>query len=217
MILRDFQIRSPPALLDRERELNHRLFPLYEAVRLDLRGRRPKAPFRKIVVTLVDKTRISECRVMNCLGICEVSVPVDVELVLSSDLPSLVPLVIRGLEVIASSEGFSDPAIATALTRSGISDPPCSHIFGALTKTALGHIHCETWFVARPGHSAVEVRFSAAGTIRAVKVREANGPLWIEDDFPVRASRIDNERYLLLDRERQILAEVHISPESEPG
>jgi len=214
VILRDFQICSPPALLDRERELNHKLFPLYEAVRLDLKMRRPVAPFQKIAVSFVDATLVQELRVTSCLGICEVSVPVDVEHVLSasSDLPGLVSLVTRGLEAIADAEGFRDPVIAALLQRCGSSDPPCSHPLASLTRMSRSNVRCESWFVARPGHSAVEVRLSSVDWSRALRVREAAGPLWLEDDFPVRTSRIRHNRYQLLDAERLVLAEVPLSP-----
>jgi hypothetical protein len=220
MILRDFQISSPPALLDRERELNHKLFPLYEAVRLDLKLRRPVAPFQKIAVSFVDATHVRELRVSSGLGICEVSVPVNVEQVLSasSDLPGLVSLVVRGLEAIAHAEGFSDPMIVAVLQRCSRSDPPCSHLLVSLTKSSPSNVRCETWFVARPGHSAVEVRLWTADWSRTLRVREAGGPLWLEDDFPVRTSRIRHNRYELLDAKRLVLAEVPLSPShTEPG
>jgi hypothetical protein len=219
VILRDFQIMSPPALADREREFNHRLFPLYEAVRLDLKARRPKAPFQKIVVSFANVNTCPDVFVMNCLGICQVRVPVEVEEVLSSsyDIHRIVAHVERGLEAIARTEGFSDPAIMTVLNRSSDSDPPCSHLLASLTRKAKGPVQCETWFLARSGHSAVEVRVVGAGWERQVRVRETAGPLFLEDDFPVRSARIRDDRYDLLDRDRGILASVDLTPSVEPA
>jgi len=213
VILRDFQICAPGGDVVRSKVANNRLFPIYEAVRLDLKQRRPQAPFVKICVTLVDPSFTSTPIVTNCLNICEVSVPVSRAVLFSDsiELHQLISATAQGLRAIADVVGFEDPEMEGVLERCRTSDPPCAHVFTALTKHSRRGVQCETWFVARPHHSAVEVRISHSDWHRIDSVRVADGPLWLEHDFPARHARIANNRYELLDLERSVLASVSLA------
>lgn len=98
------------------------------------------------------------------------------------------------------------PRVIQALERCGRSESPCSHLFSSLTKSSRNGVVCQTWFVARPGWSAVELRISIADAMRIVRVQEVDGPLWLEDDFPISFARIRGGRYELLDRTREVIS-----------
>ena len=214
MILRDFQI-SPPALPTGDRrDVNLWLFPLYEAVRLDLKVRRPSAPFQKTVVSLTDERIHPSANVTKALSICEVFVPVEIPRLLSTSerLHVSIDAAVRGLKVVADSQGFDTSELVRRIERCSRSNPPCAHQFEGLARIhKASGVRCETWFTAGPGHSVVQMRFIAPNEQQhTVEVRAIDGPLYVEDDFPVRESRIRNERYELLGANREVLADVSI-------
>jgi hypothetical protein len=94
MILRDFQICAAPNAHDYA--INAATFPIYEAVRLDLKRRRPTAPFNKIVIGLRDPSAFSRTFVVVALGICEAFVPLDLKH-LAAVLPA-VPEILDAIE-----------------------------------------------------------------------------------------------------------------------
>jgi hypothetical protein len=208
VILRDFQI-SAAGDSTQQRSLNWAAFPVAEAVRLDLKQRRPEAPFAKIQVTLGPDFDL-EPRLHVALGICEVFVRVDLDR-LVADLPatrSFVDLARSAMEVVGAHAGFLDPGINAVLTQCCEQVPPCQQRLDRLTRTTRDGIRCETWFVAEYGRSRVEARFFA-GEVEMLRSRLAEqvGPVILEHWFPVARSRGSAGRDELLDRSGVRLAE----------
>jgi hypothetical protein len=200
MTLRDFQISA--SVHPKQRHLNWGAFPVAEAVRLDLKRRRPQAPFAKIVVTLGHDFELDPRPVIT-LGICEVFLRVDLD-GLAAELPatrSFVGLAQSALAVIGAHAGFVDPAIHEVLAACCEQVPPCQQRLDRLTRTTRDGIRCETWFVAEYGLSRVEARFFAGGVeVLRSRLAEQVGPVILEYWFPVARSRVSAGRYELLDR-----------------
>ncbi len=82
MRLVDFQVYAGPSSLsfDDQAVASRALFSTFEPVRLWLKGRKLSAPFRKILIGLVDEATWSRAnrRVISALGICEATEAVDV-------------------------------------------------------------------------------------------------------------------------------------------
>lgn len=211
MILRDFQISSAGDSTQ-QRALNWAAFPVAEAVRLDLKQRRPEAPFAKIQVTLGPDFDL-EPRPHVALGICEVFLRVDLDR-LAAELPatrSFVDLTLSAMKVIGAHAGFLDPGIGAVLTKCCEQVPPCQQRLDRLTRTTRDGIRCETWFVAEYGLSRVEARFFAGEVeILRASVFDHVGPLILEWSFPVARSRVGSGRYELLDRSGGLLAEAQL-------
>jgi hypothetical protein len=213
VILSDFQISPALSQSIENRALSLYAFPLYEAVRLALRQRRQQAPFRKIVLTLRDAKTYPDTLVGVALSICEALVPVDAEhlLIASTRWETLVDAATRGLKVVHNQTGYDTRDLLSCIERSGRSDPPCAFQFDKLARfDRASDIRAETWFLARPGHSAISVRLVASQGSQEVAVCTRDGPLWIEDDFPVRSARMRGGHYELLDARRKVIASVPI-------
>jgi len=216
MILRDFQIYTRP-FGDHERQyaINVAAFPIYEAVRLDLKRRRPTAPFKKIVITLVDKT-LARGPVTNALGICEAPVLVDVEALFAA-LPAVHELVAaarEGLTEVARATGFQNEGILSALDLCLEHDPPCLVLLERLSRITRAKTHCDVYFLARAGETRVEVRFTRLGAeLGRTVVKRSTTPLFLEDELPVRRSRLRDNFFELLASDYTLLASVAI-PES---
>jgi hypothetical protein len=211
MILRDFQIYASPNVHDYA--INVAAFPIYEAVRLDLKRRRPRAPFVKIVIRLANSAAFAETFVMVALAICEVTVPVDMTRLAAAlpAVPEILAVADDGLAAIRAETGFCDPAIHDALQRCREQDPPCSHVFDRLVRVTRSGIRCEPVLLARAGVTRVEVRFlGGERLLRADLVADAKGPLWLEDSFPMRRVRIRGAAFELLDATGAILCSLPI-------
>ncbi|MFO1030066.1 MAG: hypothetical protein U1F60_03215 [Planctomycetota bacterium] len=216
MILRDFQLwlgdQHP-----QQRAINWAAFPIAEAARLDLKRRRPRAPFAKICISLRDDQDLQP-HAVQLLSICEARLPVDADL-LAHESPAtsrLVDLAFLGLDVVAAQLGFRDPDLASVLADCRSHDFPCRHRFDRLTRKSRSGTRCETWFMAAYGRSRLEVRFLQDGhePVRAMVATE-DGPMFLEDRFPVASSRLHHDRYQLLDRTGGLLAEIRLP--SEPA
>ena len=215
MILRDFQIYAAPSASDYA--INLSTFPIYEAVRLDLKSRKPTAPFVKIVVRLSDSSTVSRAFVTVALAICEVTLPVDLPRLAARlpAVPDIVDAAVAGLAAIRVETGFHDPGILAALERCRAQDPPCSHVFGKLVRQARSGVRCEPVLVARAGHTSLEVRFLGdERVLRADVVVDSKGPLFLEDDFPMRKSRVRGSTFELLDAAGRVLHALTIPDNS---
>ncbi len=211
MILRDFQIYAAPGA--HEYSINVATFPIYEAARLDLKRRKPTAPFVKIGVRLADSSSWPRTHVMVALGICQVTLPVDVNR-LAAALPAVAEIVDgtrAGLAAVRAETGFHDPAILVTLERCRSHDPPCRHVFDKFVRVTRSGIRCEPILLASAGHTRLEVRFlNGEDLLRADVVVDAKGPLFLEDDFPVRKSRVRGAAFELLDATGRILRALPI-------
>jgi len=211
VILRDFQICAAPST--HEYAINVATFPIYEAVRLDVERRRPTAPFVKIAVCLADSSSWPRTHVMVALAICQVTLPVDVNR-LADALPAVAEIVDAthaGLAAVRDETGFHDPAILGALERCQSHDPPCRHVFDRVVRVTRAGIRCEPTLLASAGHTRLEVRFlDGEDLLRADVVVDAKVPLFLEDDFPVRKSRVRGAAFELLDASGRILRALPI-------
>jgi hypothetical protein len=150
---------------------------------------------------------------MVALGICEVRVPIDLTR-LAAVLPA-VPEILEaadtGLAAVRAETGFYDPAIQASLKRCREQDPPCCHVFDKLIRVTRSGIRCEPVLLARAGLTRVEVRFLLGEELlRADLLADAKGPLWLEDDFPMRRARIRGSAFELLDAAGGVLRTLPI-------
>jgi hypothetical protein len=201
--------------LDQEKTLNGGLFPVYEAVRLWLKERMIVAPFRKIVISLEDHLLAAKRHgsLTVALGICKVTEAVCAEDFLSrhGDHTWTCHRVLDGLEHISSGLGWRCEELVSHVQQISGKAPPCSHRFARLCRLARNGVACEVLLEADVGTSIVKVRFSAHGRVAIeVVVASRPGPLWVEDDYPVAAARIDKGHFLLLAKDRSVLARVAI-------
>jgi len=151
MILRDFQVHCCPAW-DLAGSFNRAAFPVYEAVRLDLRPRRLSALFKKIVITLVDDATIEASRVCVALNICEALVPINRQMLSDamSAVANVVALARRGLRAIELSQGFADAGIDQSLEQCLYRNPPCLYRFARLGRTSRAGCDAKLNFLQRP-------------------------------------------------------------------
>jgi len=72
---------------------------------------------------------------------------------------------------------------------------------------------CDVVLEADVGITTVKVAFSVdARHLSESLVASTAGPLFIEDDFPVSATSIKNGHFVLLARDKRVLAQVTIPP-----
>lgn len=222
MRLVDFQVSVRPAGLsmNQQKEINEWLFPVYEAVRLWLKEQKVLAPFKKIVVSLADR-RVSEQwhgKAMVALGICEVTEAVGID-----DLTRYrgehgwtCQRILDALEHVASTVGWNCQDLVSLVHQIATQRPPCFHRFPGLSKRDKTGLICDVILEADVGATAVKVQFTDdRSQTTHVMVTSRPGPLFIEDDFPVMTTKIDNGTFVLLGRGKQVLAQVRIPTLSE--
>jgi hypothetical protein len=206
MRLVDFQALLQAPHLPREVvfEANASFFPVFESVRLWLKENKVEAPFRKVVVTATDE-RVSQQwhgSVTNVLGICEVTLGIDISSILegSSRIPAMVSVIELGLRCVAASTAWRSEPLSSHLGRMRGSNPPCAHRFASLHREWRG-VGCDALFQADVGRSAVIVQFTdPTGPVGEHTLIEKDGPLYLEDDFPLVASRVARGEYVLVGR-----------------
>lgn len=223
MRLVDFQAFVRPVGLseDEQRSCNEAFFPLCECVRFWLRENRVEAPFRKILVTVVDEgtARPWHGKTSVALGVCEVTEAVQVEELKQrhTEFPWLASIVVAGLRHIESGVRWSTFDLVELVRGMTRSAPPCVHRFAKLRQEHKG-TQCDLVFRAGIGASTLKVEFTSPHrSCASAVIAEAAGPLFLDDVFPVAASGILGGDYVLRDRERRILARVPIPvPASSP-
>jgi hypothetical protein len=219
MRLVDFQVSARPAglSLDQQKAVNEGVFPVYEALRLWLKERRIAAPFKKVLVSLADR-RTSEKwhgNVMTALGVCEVTEAVQVEDLLQNRGQHgwTCSRILDALAHISSGAGWQNEELTSLVQDLSRRKPPCSHHFSGLSKREKNGLLCEVVLEADVDTTQVKVQFSAGGQpIGEVVVASRPGPLFMEDDFPVTAARIEHGHFLLVAKDKTILARVPLPP-----
>jgi hypothetical protein len=216
---------------ERVRPINHALFTVCEPIALWLRDRpraeRIEAPFRKLVVSLVDETRWSRgMQATNVLGICEVTLPVsDAELhERMTDHRWGLGLVQRALACLAGGPSWRhpddlrwrSPALEAFVGELMDRSLPLMHVFERMKRTdrKTGTM-CVPWVAVRPGETAVGVRFESAQGRRDVTVHAEPKPFMVttmlSDWGPLRKAAIRGRDYVLMDYNGNVLASVPIT------
>lgn len=205
MILRDFQILLGPLPLpsDAKRLANFRLFPVYEAARLWLKEHRTEAPFCKVAVQLE-----REYAAVVSLNVCHAHAAVDVHSI-TSDVESvswIVERVLHGLRTIHTDVGWRNKALEDFIGTLPTSHPTCHHRFARLRRqTRDGKTTCDLWLDAEGIQSKLVARFTTPAGVTAITVKATDEPLFLEDEFPVASAILEDNRYVLRDKDRRVL------------
>lgn len=213
--LRDFQVAvgSTSLALNAQRSANLSLFSTYEPVRLWLRERGVRAPFRKIVVSLCDEELCADwhAKVASVAGICEAIEAVDPTTLVerAGDHRWVFAVVEHAIACIEQHVGWRSSELKDFIKAESERPLPLVHFFEALAQTeAASGVKCVPWLSTRPGETAIGVRIGE----RDVTVLSQPGPLYLEDSFPIAKSIICGQAYRLLDKEGKALASVDLHP-----
>jgi hypothetical protein len=209
----DFQVYARPTGLagGEQRPINEALFTIYELVRLWLKEREIKAPFRKLVVSLADEASSARWHgnVSNAVGICEVTEAIDVTTLAekAGDHRWVLGIVEHALGCVERSTTWRSDELEGFIKAASEQSLPLVHLFEGLAQveTASG-VKCVPWLSARPGEMQIGVRLGE----RDVTVLSKPGPLYLEDSFPVATSAIRGREFVLLDKAGKVLANVAI-------
>ena len=201
--------------MDTERAINLAMFPVYEAVRLWARENKLEAPFEKISARLVDETTEALkpyfLKVRKALGICQIEIPVDLNRICQRipDYALYASAAETSLHAVAEQVGFRNEQLDEFVRRLPSADPPCNHLFGDLVKVDGSGARWEVWFRSKYGSSQVVVVVSRDGVVlRECVVAAKDGPLYLEDDFPLKKTRLSADGFSILDRKGHVLASV---------
>jgi len=212
-VLRDFQIYAGPGNPD----VNDRLFTCFEPIRLWLRDHHVRAPFRKILIELMDDPRVQSCAptVGVAIGICHVVrvLPPGHIAASTTDHRWTLDLVRSCLQDIKESLGWHDDGLDAAVLALRGQPLPLSHTLARLTRTDRSSgIRCEIVFVTTFGESRAIARLTRPeGAISEVVVGTSVGAVDTEDYLPAKTI-IRDGFFVLLDASKKELARVAIAP-----
>jgi hypothetical protein len=84
---------------------------------------------------------------------------------------------------------------------------PLVHVFAGLSRIEKeSRVECALWLSVRPGETQIGARLGK----REVVILSKPGPLFLEDEFPVKKSAIKDHQYILFDKSGTVLASVPI-------
>jgi len=201
------------------RRLNRALFTAYEPIRLWLRDRSVEAPFRKTLIDLSDDPREEPWhgQATVALGICEVA-----EVVPSGELGAHVEdhrwvfaRVLDGLEHVRENTGWNDIDLVEHVNHLQAGPPVLMHRLEALSKVdRRTGAQCEVWYRAAVGDCAVLARVTMPNrSPHTTVLASMPGPLYLEDEFPVKKSLVKDGCFVLLGPNKVELARVAVRPE----
>ncbi len=209
----DFQIfaRASGLAEGEQKLLNEALFSTFEPVRLWLKERVIKAPFKKIAISLADETSSARWHghVTNATGICQVTEAVQLAEMRqgAGNHRWVLAIVERALAHVARSTGWRSEELERFVNDAAEKTLPLVHVFEGLAQLEKASgVKCVPWFSTRPGETQIGVRVGE----RDVTVVSTPGPLYLEDSFPVAKASIRAGRYVLLDKAGKTLASVEI-------
>jgi len=216
----DFQIYARPTGLaaGEQRPINEALFTAFEPVRLWLKERQIRAPFRKIVVSLADSLACARWHgnVLNALGICEVTEAVEIPMLLekAGDHRWVLGIAEHALGCVTRSTGWRSDELESFMRGASEKTLPLVHFFDNLARVdSVSGVKCVPWLSTRPGETLVGVRLvSNNGDERDVIVLSKPEPLYLEDGFPMMQSAIRSTDFVLLDNDGKTLATVPVQP-----
>jgi hypothetical protein len=211
----DFQIgASFTGGLDEEGAVNLALFAIYEPVRLWLKERVIKAPFRKVAVCFRDEAWSAPWhgQVMNAFGVCQVNESVDIAVLRQNaeDPRWVIAGVEHALSCIASALGWRSEELEGFLAATSEKTWPLIHFFDRLTRIdKISGTKCVPWLSARPGQTEMGVRLVAKDNAeRDVTLLSTPYLLVVEISFALAKTAIRGREFLLLDKTGKVLASV---------
>lgn len=209
----DFQAYARRAGLTESEQLlvNESLFASYEPIRLWLRESDLRGPFRKLVVSFADAATSAQWagQVSNAAGVCEVTEAVTVAALRegASNHKWVLGVVEHALSCVATSTGWRSADLENLLERLSEVEPPLVHVFEHLAKVhASSGVRCVPWLSVRAGETRLGVRVGTDD----ITVASKEGPLHLEDDFPLARTALRGDEYQLLGADGNVLARISI-------
>jgi hypothetical protein len=209
----DFQVfaRAPGLAEGEQKFLNEQLFATFEPVRLWLKEHEVRAPFKKIAVSLSNRSTSARWHgnVSNAIGVCQVTEAVELAELRQhvGDHRWVLAIITHALACAAQSAGWHSEPLDQYLATTSRSDWPLIHQFERLSvRDDLTNVMCMPWLSTQPGKTEVG---ASIGTRRVTVMSEA-GPIYLEDSFPLARSSIRDRTFLLQDVAGRTLAAVPI-------
>ncbi|MFI5300966.1 MAG: hypothetical protein ACHREM_23030 [Polyangiales bacterium] len=211
----DFQVHDGATLPGAGGRVTSGLYVVGEHIRLWLRAKEPKikAPFRKLVGSLVDQSTPPQTHdsVMNALGVCIVQLPVELETLLRNacDHRWVLPLVQQALSRMDEVANWRSDELYLFVDGMLRLDPPFRHDFKRFARTdKKSGVRFVPWLSAEPDVARFGVRrFRKDGTDDDV-VLERQGLVSIESEFNLAKSVIVDGTLVLVGKDNNVLAEV---------
>jgi hypothetical protein len=212
----DFQIfaRAAGGIADDQRSINEALFATYEPLRLWLKERVLKAPFRKLLISFADEAYSAAWHgsVSVAAGICEVTEAVPASLLRqqAGDHRWVLGIVRHALECVAGETGWRSQELEGLVATMAEQPLPLMHVFERLTQEdKITGVKCEVRLAVQPGSTQLGVWLVSKGNVeREVALLSKRGPIFLEDEFPLSKSAIRRPDFLLLDKAGKILAKI---------
>jgi hypothetical protein len=183
-----------------QRAANHSLFSTYEPVRLWLKEREIRAPFRKVVVTLSDEASFARWHgnVVNVAGACEVTEAVEPTAVAqeAGNHRWVLGVAAHALGCIDRNMGWRSGELDDFINAMSARHLPHVHFFENLAKVEnASGIKCVPWLSTRPGETVLGLRIAE----RDVTILSKAGPIYVEDAFPMAKALLRERQYVLVD------------------
>jgi hypothetical protein len=215
MELRDFQVFAG-ASAAYQKPINEALFTTFEPIRLWSRARQITAPFKKLVVVLKDATKFKKWHgdVMVVSGICEVTEAVALEELEhgARDHHWVLAIIKHALGCVAAKTGWRSELLEAYVDELTVASLPLVFEFKALTaRDERSGVVCVSWFRTQPGLTEIGVRIQGMGEPCDVTLMRRSHPIYLEDDFPLVATRIKGSNLLFLDKKRNTIATIDLS------
>jgi hypothetical protein len=215
MELRDFQVFAGASAAD-QKPINEALFTTFEPIRLWSRARRVTAPFKKLVIMLKDTTKFKEWHgeVKIVEGVCAVTEAVALEELeqCARDHHWVLAIIKHALGCVAAKTGWRSEPLEMYIDELSAASLPLVFEFAALmARDEDRGVVCVPWFRTQPGLTEIGVRIQGIGEPCDVTLMHSNHPIYLEDDFPLAATRIKGSNLLLLDKKRSTIASIDLS------
>ena len=212
----DLQLFVGPGGLDdaARRAANEALFVVYEPLRLWLREARLRAPFAKLLITIVDARTMAthHGQVSVAGGVCEVlhALPLGEAVEHVRDHRWALRLVSDSLERVERQRGWHSAQLAAHVNGLAECALPLTHFFSNLVRTdRRSGVTFSPWISTTPGSTKIGVRL-ANGHERDVLLVAKPGPLFIEDEFPMKRAVFRRHRFVLVGSDGTELAGVDV-------
>jgi hypothetical protein len=216
LTLVDFDIHASLSglSLDEQRSINDALFATYEPIRLWIKEQSIKAPFRKLLVTFADESLAARWHgtVATAAEVCEVTEALSLSLLRqkAEDHRWVIDAVQHALGCIAQESGWRCEELEFLLQGLSGKSWPLRHFFANLAKVDhRSGAKFEPWLAVQPGLTQIGVLVSAPGeeTHEAILASKP-GLMYLEDEFPMARSKLDESQFLLLDKKGIVLSSV---------
>jgi hypothetical protein len=106
---------------------------------------------------------------------------------------------------------LSEPLEAYVDELTAASLPPVFEFAALMARDEDRGVVCVPWFRTQPGLTEIGVRIQGIGEPCNVTLMHSSHPIYLEDDFPLAATRIKGSNLLFLDKKRITIASVDLS------